>query len=139
MSPGFANGAPGAAYTLLHALGAFRDGADGLRPKAAGQIVQYVSAHDNYTLWDKLKCVAGRGDFAAPDISDLDAGSITKTCIIAITVDEDGHAHSRVKQTSGNPEFDSRCREICDRKRFKPAVQDHIRHTSYFQEPFTAS
>ena len=30
-------------------------------------MVQYVSAHDNYTLWDKLKCVARRGDYAAPD------------------------------------------------------------------------
>ena len=66
-APGFVNGAPGAAYTLLHAVGAFRDGADGVHPKVAGQIVQYVSAHDNFTLWDKLKCVAGRRDFAAPD------------------------------------------------------------------------
>ena len=65
--PAFVNGAPGAAYTLLHAVGAFRDGADGVHPKVAGQIVQYVSAHDNFTLWDKLKCVAGRRDFAAPD------------------------------------------------------------------------
>ena len=30
-------------------------------------MVQYVSAHDNYTLWDKLKCVARRGDYAVPD------------------------------------------------------------------------
>ena len=36
-------------------------------PQAPGQVVQYVSAHDNYTLWDKLKCVARRGDYAAPD------------------------------------------------------------------------
>lgn len=66
-APGFVNGAPGAAYTLLHAVGAFRDGSDGMHPKAAGQVVQYVSAHDNFTLWDKLKAVAGRDDFDRPD------------------------------------------------------------------------
>ena len=66
-APGFVNGAPGAAYTLLHAVGAFRDGSDGMHPKAANQIVQYVSAHDNFTLWDKLKAVAGRADCEALD------------------------------------------------------------------------
>lgn len=62
-APGYVNGAPGAGYTLLHAVGAFRDGADGFTPRAAGQIVQYVSAHDNLTLWDKLKAVAGLRDY----------------------------------------------------------------------------
>lgn len=64
-APGYVNGAPGAGYTLLHALGAFRDGADGFTPRTAGQIVQYVSAHDNLTLWDKLKAVAGLRDYDA--------------------------------------------------------------------------
>ena len=30
-------------------------------------MVQYVSAHDNYTLWDKLAAVARRGDYDWPD------------------------------------------------------------------------
>lgn len=41
----------------------------GARPadKRAGQVVQYVSAHDNYTLWDKLAAVGRRGDYDCPD------------------------------------------------------------------------
>ena len=42
-------------------------GAHGFWPKRAGQVVQYVSAHDNYTLWDKLAAVARRGDYDCPD------------------------------------------------------------------------
>ncbi len=76
-SPGYVNGAPGAGYTLLHAVGAYRDGAEGLHPQASGQIVQYVSAHDNLTLWDKLKAVAGRHTY---DIFDGDLLTQNRMC-----------------------------------------------------------
>lgn len=65
---GYVNGGQYRGVQLLHGINAWQDGTAGFAPRAAGQIVQYVSAHDNYTLWDKLKCVARRtGDFAAPD------------------------------------------------------------------------
>ena len=68
VSAGYVNGGPYHGVQLLHALGAWQDGEGGFAPRAAGQVVQYVSAHDNYTLWDKLKCVAGRtADFAGWD------------------------------------------------------------------------
>ncbi|WP_294498508.1 type I pullulanase [uncultured Gemmiger sp.] len=69
-SKGYVNGGMYYGVRLLHAVDAWRDGADGFRPKASGQVVQYASAHDNYTLWDKLKLAAGRKDFAAvqPDL-----------------------------------------------------------------------
>ena len=42
-------------------------GPAGFRPRQAMQVVQYVSAHDNYTLWDKLAAVARRPGYdAAP-------------------------------------------------------------------------
>lgn len=66
-SAGYVNGDLRCGYQLLHAIAAWRGGAGGFAPRAPGQVVQYVSAHDNYTLWDKLKCVARRTDFAAPD------------------------------------------------------------------------
>ena len=66
-SAGYVNGGLYYGVRILHAVDAWRDGADGFAPKASGQVVQYVSAHDNYTLWDKLKLVAGRTGFAAPD------------------------------------------------------------------------
>ena len=67
-SPGYVNGRPGCAPDLLHAISAWQDGAGGFRPQNPRQIVQYVSAHDDYTLWDKLKCTAGHTkNFAEPE------------------------------------------------------------------------
>lgn len=41
---------------------------DHLPPHAPSQIVSYVSAHDNFTLWDKLLCVRyERPEFTASD------------------------------------------------------------------------
>ena len=64
---GYVNGAPQHGYDVLHSVSAWRSGAHGFWPKRAGQVVQYVSAHDNYTLWDKLAAVARRGDYDCPD------------------------------------------------------------------------
>lgn len=66
-APGYVNGNYGAGYQLLHALGAWRGGEGGFTPKAAGQVVQYVSAHDNLTLWDKLCATARTKDWDNPD------------------------------------------------------------------------
>ena len=41
-------------YQVLHSIPAWRGGQADFMPQAPGQVVQYVSAHDNYTLWDKL-------------------------------------------------------------------------------------
>ena len=55
-------------------------------PQCPGQIISYVSAHDNYTLWDKLKLVQS----AAPDFDARDetlvaqnrmAAGIYMTCL----------------------------------------------------------
>lgn len=56
--PGFVNGGTGLEENILMAAGAWcknRSGlAKGFRPKAPSQVITYVSAHDNLTLWDKL-------------------------------------------------------------------------------------
>ena len=64
---GYVNGAPQSGYEILHAVGAWRSGARGVAVKQAMQVVQYVSAHDNFTLWDKLVAVGRRGDYNAAD------------------------------------------------------------------------
>ena len=64
---GYVNGAPQHGYDVIHSISAWRNGAHGFWPRCAGQVVQYVSAHDNYTLWDKLAAVARRGDYDWPD------------------------------------------------------------------------
>ena len=60
--PGFVNGGKGLEKKLLGAVSgwcgtdmeAFCDDGKVFRPKSCGQIINYVSAHDNFTLWDKL-------------------------------------------------------------------------------------
>lgn len=54
--PGFVNGGKGLEEKLLGAVTGWRDNADDaeFKPLSCNQIINYVSAHDNFTLWDKL-------------------------------------------------------------------------------------
>lgn len=51
--PGFVNGMEGTEEQVLHAVRAWCED-ETMEVKAPSQIVSYVSAHDNHTLWDKL-------------------------------------------------------------------------------------
>lgn len=51
--PGFVNGGEGLEEDILHAVTAWC-GSEEFSPKAPSQVITYVSAHDNLTLWDKL-------------------------------------------------------------------------------------
>ena len=52
--PGFVNGGKGLEQSILQAAAGWRLGGACFLPKSCRQIVNYVSAHDNFTLWDKL-------------------------------------------------------------------------------------
>ena len=52
--PGFVNGKKGLEEKMKSAVCAWCDGGHEFIPKSPKQIITYVSAHDNYTLWDKL-------------------------------------------------------------------------------------
>lgn len=52
--PGFVNGGSGLEEKVLGAVSGWRERTEGFCPKTCNQIVNYVSAHDNFTLWDKL-------------------------------------------------------------------------------------
>ncbi|MCM1264421.1 MAG: type I pullulanase [Butyrivibrio sp.] len=53
-SPGAVNGGKGLEPFLLNAVSGWCDGGADFCPKSCAQIINYVSAHDNFTLWDKL-------------------------------------------------------------------------------------
>lgn len=53
-NPGFVNGKKGMEEKMRSAVQAWCDGGHEFTPKSPAQIITYVSAHDNYTLWDKL-------------------------------------------------------------------------------------
>lgn len=52
--PGFVNGGKGLEDKILDAAAGWCDNVDGFCPISCNQVVNYVSAHDNLTLWDKL-------------------------------------------------------------------------------------
>ena len=52
--PGFVNGGTGLETAILQAVTGWKDGGACFEPKSCRQIINYVSAHDNFTLWDKL-------------------------------------------------------------------------------------
>ena len=65
--PGYVEGRPGSFWDIGGAVAAWCR-SDRLPPHAPSQIVSYVSAHDNFTLWDKLLCVRyERPEFTASD------------------------------------------------------------------------
>ena len=60
--PGFVNGGAGLGETILCAVSGWTGEVGDFRPRACSQVINYVSAHDNYTLWDKLAlCSLGAG------------------------------------------------------------------------------
>ena len=65
--PGFVEGKPGSFWDIGASVAAWCR-SEKLPPHAPGQIISYVSAHDNFTLWDKLLMVRyARPEFAAVD------------------------------------------------------------------------
>lgn len=52
--PGFVNGGKWLEKEILHAVRAWTDGSREFCAGSPRQIISYVSAHDNLTLWDKL-------------------------------------------------------------------------------------
>lgn len=55
--PGFVNGGKGLEEKVLQAVTGWctdSPGQEDFQPRSCAQIVNYVSAHDNFTLWDKL-------------------------------------------------------------------------------------
>ena len=65
--PGYVEGKPGSFWDIGAAVAAWCR-SDRLPPHAPSQTVSYVSAHDNFTLWDKLLCVRyEKPEFTARD------------------------------------------------------------------------
>ena len=52
--PGFVNGGIDFEEKIQSSVVAFSDKGAGYKPKSSSQIISYVSAHDNFTLYDKL-------------------------------------------------------------------------------------
>lgn len=72
--PGFVNGKAEFAPEIAASVRAWCGGEGGYQPHGPGQIISYVSAHDNWTLWDKLNyTLKEQPDFSRKDEEILQA------------------------------------------------------------------
>ncbi|MCI9368237.1 MAG: type I pullulanase [Oscillospiraceae bacterium] len=62
-APGFVNGGTGLEEDILQSVTGWPRGAWEFEPHGCSQIINYVSCHDNLTLWDKLVLCAGQNDY----------------------------------------------------------------------------
>ena len=103
--PGYVEGRPGSFWDIGAAVAAWCR-SDRLPPHAPSQIVNYISAHDNYTLWDKLLLVRySRPEFAAANPAALAqnrlAAGICLTCF-GMPFLQAGEEFARTKKGEGN-------------------------------------
>lgn len=105
--PGFVNGGAHLEAAVLHAVTGWRDGGACFEPKSCRQIINYVSAHDNFTLWDKLvlSLHGGKADFAERYEDVLAANKLAAfiyfTCQGNLFL-QAGEEFGRTKQGEGN-------------------------------------
>ena len=76
--PGYVEGRPGSFWDIGGAVAAWCR-SDRLPPHAPSQIVSYVSAHDNFTLWDKLLLVR----YARPEYTAADSAALAQNRLAA--------------------------------------------------------
>ncbi len=103
--PGYVQGKNGAFWDIGAAVAAWCC-SDQLSPRAPSQIISYVSAHDNFTLWDKLMMVRyKKPDFYANDTIILAqnrlAAGIYLTCM-GTPFMQAGEEFARTKKGNGN-------------------------------------
>ena len=103
--PGYVEGRPGSFWDIGGAVAAWCL-SDKLPAHSPSQIVSYVSAHDNFTLWDKLMLVRyARPEYTAADSAALAqnrlAAGIYLTCM-GMPFLQAGEEFARTKKGQGN-------------------------------------
>ena len=103
--PGYVEGKPGSFWDIGGAVAAWCR-SDKLPTHSPSQIVSYVSAHDNFTLWDKLMLVRyARPEYTAADSAALAqnrlAAGIYLTCM-GMPFMQAGEEFARTKKGQGN-------------------------------------
>lgn len=123
--PGYVEGKPGSFWDIGGAVAAWCR-SDKLPAHSPSQIVSYVSAHDNFTLWDKLMLVRyARPEYTAADSAALAqnrlAAGIYLTCM-GMPFLQAGEEFARTKKGQGNTYHSSPSLNRLDWKR---AAQFH--------------
>ena len=103
--PGYVEGKPGAFWDIGGAVAAWCR-SDTLPPHKPSQIVTYVSAHDNFTLWDKLLLVRYKHpEYAATDSVALAQNRLAAGIVLTsmgLPFWQAGEEFARTKKGQGN-------------------------------------
>ena len=103
--PGYVEGRPGAFWDIGGAVAAWCR-SDTLPPHKPSQIVTYVSAHDNFTLWDKLLLVRHKKpEYAATDPVALAQNRLAAGIVLTsmgLPFWQAGEEFARTKKGQGN-------------------------------------
>ncbi len=104
--PGYVNGKSGLEEKVKSVVCAWCDGGHPFSPKSPRQIISYISAHDNYTLWDKLVLTMKKeADYSAKDKRLLKANKLAAAIIFTskgIPFIQAGEEFARTKYGDGN-------------------------------------
>jgi pullulanase len=124
-NPGYVSGAWQNSWDIGASVAAWCR-SDALRPQGPGQIISYVSAHDNFTLWDKLLHVRyAQPDYISRDEAVLAENRLTAgiylTCL-GTPFMQAGEEFARTKRGEGNS-YRSNLR--LNRLSWRHAVQFH--------------
>lgn len=81
---GFVNGGQGFEQAVAASYLAWCGQGGGVEPRSPRQIITYVSAHDNYTLWDKLVLTKGEDsqDYTSADQALLAQNKLTAAIVL---------------------------------------------------------
>ena len=130
--PGYVEGKPGSFWDIGGAVAAWCR-SDRLPPHAPSQIVSYVSAHDNFTLWDKLLCVRyEKPEFTARDTVALAQNRLAAGIYLTsfgLPFMQAGEEFARTKKGVGNSYRSSPALNRLDWNRAEqyPALVDYYR------------
>ena len=104
--PGFVNGASDLEKKIQSSVVCYCDNSEEYNPKSPSQIISYVSAHDNFTLYDKLiETMRENKDYCIKDKELIDINKLTAaivfTCMGNIFI-QAGEEFARTKKGEDN-------------------------------------
>ncbi len=115
-SAGFVNGGEVDLNLFRHAFSGWKDAPWHFKTQSANQCVQYVSSHDDWTLWDKLKLTCSEDeDFLALDEKTLKANKAAAAMYFTmqgrpffLSGEEAGRTKIGIKNSYASPLFINR-------------------------------
>ena len=128
-SAGFVNGGQIEMHLLRHAVAGWMNGDWHFRTQTANQTIQYVSSHDDWTLWDKLKFTCdSKEDFLLLDEKTLRANKAAAAMYFTmqgrafmLSGEEAARTKIGVKNSYNSPLFINRFAAVISRRNLHKA------------------